>query len=111
MLNGFIQFIEAGHSWYVECAGLFLIPFLHEDVAILAGNLMLVEHRLPMPLAVGSIFAGMVASDFLLYGLGVLARRSLWIHRLLLRPGTVRMGNGWAAMSASRWRSPGSFQA
>ncbi|MGC9369767.1 MAG: VTT domain-containing protein [Paracoccaceae bacterium] len=71
---------------------LFLMPFLREDVAIVAGGLLVVEHRLPFSLALASLYAGIIASDFLLYGLGKLARRSARVRRLLLRPRLERIG-------------------
>ena len=92
MLNGLLQWIEVDHAWAVEMVGLFLIPFLHEDVAILGGSLMIVEHHLPVSLALASLYAGMVSSDFFLFGLGALARRSPWMHRKLLRPWAGRLG-------------------
>lgn len=92
-MSGLFHFLNAGYPWFAECLGLFLIPFAHEDVAIFAGSLVIVEHRLPVSLALTSIYAGMVASDFLLYGLGALARRSTWIQGLLMRPKIEHIGN------------------
>jgi len=91
-LTALARLVETDHSWLVECAGLFLTPFVHEDVAIVGGSLLVVEHRLPAPIALASLYAGMVASDMLLYGLGVLARRSGWVRRALLRPRIERLG-------------------
>lgn len=91
-MDGFVHFIEVDHPWTIECAALFLIPFLHEDVAIFGGSLMIVEHHLPVFLALASLYAGMVSSDFFLFGLGALARRSPWMHRILLRPWVERLG-------------------
>jgi membrane protein DedA with SNARE-associated domain len=87
-----MRFVEAGHSWLFECISLFVIPFVHEDVAILAGALMIVEQRLPPSLALVSIYAGIIASDLALYGLGALARRSGAVRRMLLRPRIERLG-------------------
>lgn len=92
MLSALERFAEAGHSWLIECAALFLIPFLHEDVAIWAGSLMVVEHRLPIPLALLSLYTGMISSDLLLYGIGALTRRSQWVRRMMLRPRIERLG-------------------
>jgi membrane protein DedA with SNARE-associated domain len=100
-LNGLTRFVEVDHSWIIECASLFLIPFLHEDVAILGGSLMVVEHHLPASLALASIYAGMVSSDLLLFGLGALARRSQWVHRILLRPRVERLGEWLSGNVAS----------
>lgn len=102
MLNSLPRFVDAGHSWLIECIGLFLIPFLHEDVAIVGGSLLVLEHRLPAWLVFASLFGGMVGSDMLLYGLGALARRSRWIRRIMLRPRFERIGQwlGGRATSA-----------
>jgi len=94
-----VSFVEATHSWLTECASLFLIPFLHEDVAILGGSLMVVEHRLPAYLAFTSLYAGMVSSDLLLYALGAITRRSPWARHLLVRPGIERLGQ-WLGVHA-----------
>jgi len=91
-LNDLLHFLEVDHPWAIECAALFLIPFLHEDVAILGGSLMIVEHRLPFVPALASLYAGMVASDFFLFGLGALARRNQWVRRILLRPSAEKLG-------------------
>lgn len=83
---------EAATSRSAEVIILFLMPFLREDVAIVSGGLLIVEHRLPLGLAVASLYAGIIASDFVLYGLGRLARRSARVRRLLLRPRVERIG-------------------
>lgn len=93
MLNGLLQLIEVDHPWTVECVALFLVPYLHEDIAILGASLMIVEHHLPASLALASLYAGMVSSDFFLFGLGALARRSPWVRRRLVRPWVERLGN------------------
>lgn len=91
-MSGLLHFTSGAYPWAAECLGLFLIPFAHEDVAIFAGSLIIVEHKLPASLALISIYAGMVGSDFLLYGLGALARRSPWIQGLLMRPKVEHIG-------------------
>lgn len=94
MLNDALgRFVEGDHSWIAECAALLVIPYVHEDVAILGGSLMVVEHRLPVGLALVSLYAGMVSSDLLLYGLGALARRSRWVRHMLVRPRVERLGH------------------
>jgi membrane protein DedA with SNARE-associated domain len=68
----------------VESVALFLLPFLHEDMAIFAAALLVAERRLVLGLAAASLGAGMIGRDFLLYGLGVAARRSSPARRLLI---------------------------
>ncbi|MEX2649953.1 MAG: VTT domain-containing protein [Alphaproteobacteria bacterium] len=93
MLDALERFTEAGHSWLIECLALVAGPFLHEDVAILGASLLVVEHQLPLVLALASLFAGMVSSDLALYSLGVLARRSPRVRRALLSPRIERLGH------------------
>jgi membrane protein DedA with SNARE-associated domain len=92
MFEALQHLLEAASSRSAEAIALFLMPFLREDVAIVAGGLLIVEHRMPAGLAVASLYAGIIASDFLLYGLGRLARRSARVRRLLLRPRLERIG-------------------
>lgn len=73
---------------------LFALPFIREDAAIMLGGLMVVEHGLPLGITVPSLYAGIVASDVLLFGLGRVARRSSRLRRFLLRPRVERV-TGW----------------
>jgi membrane protein DedA with SNARE-associated domain len=63
---------------------LFFAPFLHEDLAIVAAGLLIVEHRLPIAFALASVYAGVVASDMTIFGLGVAARRLPGLRRILI---------------------------
>jgi len=92
MIDLLQTFIDAQHSWFVECLVLFLAPFVHEDVAILGGSLLVVEHKLPEYLALLSLYGGMVTSDFALYGLGALARGNPRVRRLLTSRRVDRLG-------------------
>ena len=92
MIEGLQHLLEAATSRSAEALILFLMPFLREDVAIVAGGLLIVEHRMPAGLAVACLYAGIIASDFSLYGLGRLARHSARVRRLLLRPKVERTG-------------------
>ena len=93
MIDALQRFLEAGHSELFECIALFLLPFAHEDVAILGGSLLVVEHQLPVGLALLSLYGGIVTSDFAIYGLGALMRRSPRIRRMLLSPRIDRLGH------------------
>ena len=73
---------------------------LQEDVAIVATGLLAAEHFIPIPLAIGSIAAGAMISDFGLYGIGRIAithpRLRNWVEHERLLP--VR---GWLASRLS----------
>lgn len=79
-------------GWLIECAALFFATFLHEDVAIVAAGLLIVEHELPSTLALLSVYGGIVASDFFLYGLGRAARHNGWAQQLAIGPRVKRAG-------------------
>lgn len=78
----------------MESAALFLVPFLHEDMAIVAAALLVAEHRLVLSVAAMSLCLGMISRDFLLYGLGWAARRSGLARRALIGP-RVELLAGW----------------
>ncbi|WP_226582320.1 VTT domain-containing protein [Acuticoccus sediminis] len=101
MIEFFRHPLEIATSRLSEVILLFLMPFIREDVAIVAGSLLIVEHRLPQGLAFASLYAGIVASDVALFGLGRLAQRSLWVRRLIARPGMDRLGEFLRAHSVT----------
>ncbi|MDY6858795.1 MAG: VTT domain-containing protein [Pseudomonadota bacterium] len=94
MLDILQTLLDMASSRPIEALILFLAPFAREDVAIVVGGLLIVEQRLPFGLALASLYAGIVASDFLLFGLGRLARRNNRLRRLLLHP-RVERANAW----------------
>jgi len=77
-------------SWFAACAGLFFGTFLQEDVAIVAGGLLVVRHELPLIMVAISLFAGVILGDILIYGLGAAARKIPWIYRKLVNPRVER---------------------
>jgi len=85
-----IKLTGLGGSWVAESLALFLIPFVHEDVAIVGAAALIVDQAIPVTLAFASLYAGIVLSDFAVYGCGVLARRSERVNRWIAGP---RMGN------------------
>src|SRR5215217_7354723 len=60
---------------------LLFLPFAHEDLAIVLGGYIVVNDLMPLGLVAAAIYAGMVVSDFALYGLGAGARRLPWVSR------------------------------
>ena len=76
-----------------QCGGLFLMPYLHEDVAIIGAALLVAGHQLSLGWAAASLGAGMIARDLSIYGLGAAARRSPWARRLLIGPRVQQLGD------------------
>lgn len=78
----------------VECLTLFGTTFAHEDVAIVAAGFFIVEHGLRPALALGSVYGGMVASDWAIYGLGRVARSNPALRRWAVG-GRVAEAKSW----------------
>lgn len=77
----FSDFATADFSWVAKIASLLVLPFAHEDLAIIFGGYFIVNHLMPVSLVAACIYGGMVVSDFALYGIGVGARRLPWLSR------------------------------
>ena len=68
-------------SSFAKVASLLVLPFAHEDLAIILGGYIIVNDLMPVSLVGLSIYGGMVASDFALYGIGAAARHVPWLGR------------------------------
>jgi membrane protein DedA with SNARE-associated domain len=68
-------------SWIAKIGSLLLLPFAHEDLAIILGGYIIVNDLMPVALVAACIYSGMIASDFALYGIGVGARYVPWLSR------------------------------
>jgi membrane protein DedA with SNARE-associated domain len=86
-----LQISEHDYSWLAKLS-LWVLPFAHEDLAIILGGYIVVNKVMPVGLVAASIYFGMVASDFALYGIGVGARRLPWLSRYAVdgRAGRLR---------------------
>jgi membrane protein DedA with SNARE-associated domain len=71
---------------------LVVLPFAHEDLAIIFGAYFIVNDLMPVGLVAASIYGGMVASDFALYGIGAGARHIPWLHRYAVDDRVQRFG-------------------
>lgn len=60
---------------------LLLLPFAHENLAIVAAAYIVVHDLMPASLVALGLYGGLVASDFALYGIGAAARRLPWLSR------------------------------
>jgi membrane protein DedA with SNARE-associated domain len=86
--------MAAAGSGAAEAVALFFVPFLHEDVAIIAAALLIAANRLTLALAVPSLCGGMISRDLSLYALGAFARRSGKARALLISPRIQHLA-GW----------------
>ena len=77
----FSSFAPGDFSWVAKITSLLVLPFAHEDLAIIFGGYFIVNHLMPVSLVAACIYGGMVVSDFALYGIGVGARRLPWLSR------------------------------
>jgi membrane protein DedA with SNARE-associated domain len=68
-------------SGFTKITSLMVLPFAHEDLAIILGGYIIANNLMPTSLVVASIYGGIVASDFALYGIGAAARYVPWLSR------------------------------
>lgn len=68
-------------SGFTKITSLMVLPFAHEDLAIILGGYIIVNDLMPAHWVVLSIYGGIVASDFALYGIGAAARYIPWLSR------------------------------
>ena len=75
------QIASVDLSGFAKVTSLLVLPFAHEDLAIILGGYIIVNDLMPVSLVALSIYGGIVASDFALYGLGYAARYVPWLSR------------------------------
>ena len=80
-------------SSFAKVASLLVLPFAHEDFAILVGGYIIVNRLMPASLVAMSLYGGIVASDFALYGIGAAARYLPWLRRYAVDDRVQRMGD------------------
>jgi membrane protein DedA with SNARE-associated domain len=73
-----------------------ILPFAHEDIAIVIGAYFAANHLLAGGLVIAAVAGTILASDFALYAIGAAARRLPWLARRVI-DGRVR-GLGDALM-------------
>jgi membrane protein DedA with SNARE-associated domain len=79
-------------SGFAKVTSLLVLPFAHEDLAIILGGYIVVNKLMPVSLVALSIYGGMVASDFALYGIGAAARYLPWLSRYAVDDRVIRFG-------------------
>jgi len=80
-------------SWLAQFVSLLLLPFAHEDLAIVLGGYIVVNHIMPASLVALGIYGGMVGSDFALYGIGAVARRIPWLSRMAVNDRVIGLAD------------------
>jgi len=80
-------------SGLARITSLLILPFAHEDLAIVLGGYIVVNDLMPVGLVAVSIYSGMVASDFALYGIGAAARYVPWLSRFAVDERVIRFGD------------------
>lgn len=78
-------------SGFAKVTSLLVLPFAHEDLAIVLGGYLIVNEIMPAVLVVLSLYGGIVASDFALYGLGMAARWVPWLNRYAIDARVMRV--------------------
>src|SRR5664279_2980690 len=80
-------------SVFAKITSLLMLPFAHEDLAIILGGYIIVNKLMPATLVGLSIYGGIVASDFALYGIGAAARHVPWLSRCAVDDRVRRIGD------------------
>src|SRR6185312_10421000 len=75
------HFATVDFSGLAKITSLLVLPFAHEDLAIIVGGYIIVNDLMPASLVVVILYGGMVASDFALYGIGAAARHVPWLRQ------------------------------
>ncbi len=79
--------------WLAKIGSLLVLPFAHEDLAIILGGYIIINDLMPASLVALSIYGGIVLSDFALYGIGAAARHVPWLSRYAVDDRVRRFGD------------------
>lgn len=74
-------------------AGIFFLPFIQEDAAVIAAATASITGLGPVAFIFATILAGLTASDVWKYWIGYAARRYEWAHRFAEKPGVSVAGD------------------
>jgi membrane protein DedA with SNARE-associated domain len=91
-IAAFGHFATLDLSGFTKITSLMVLPFAHEDLAIILGGYIIVNDLMPASWVALSIYGGMVASDFALYGIGAAARHIPWLSRYAVDDRVRRAG-------------------
>jgi membrane protein DedA with SNARE-associated domain len=73
----------AGHSPLFQAAAIIIGTFILEDAATVVAAMQVEQGGLSIPVALGSLYVGIVLGDLGLYGLGRLSAQIGWLARRL----------------------------
>ncbi len=82
------------HHPALQAGTIIIATFILEDAATVLAAIQAATGDISIPLALGSLYVGIVLGDAGLYGLGQLARLIPWFHRLL-PPKRERVVKAW----------------
>ncbi|MGE5514485.1 MAG: hypothetical protein ACM31D_01560 [Bacteroidota bacterium] len=68
----------------LQVLAVFLATLVHEDTAIVSGAYLMHSQGMTLPVAMATLMSGVVAGDFGIYGLGILAARVVPLRRFVL---------------------------
>jgi membrane protein DedA with SNARE-associated domain len=80
-------------SLATKLMSLLVLPFAHEDLAIILGGYIIVNDLMPPGLVAVALYGGIVISDVALYGVGFGARRLSWLNRFAIDSRVRRFSN------------------
>jgi membrane protein DedA with SNARE-associated domain len=84
----------AGHDALLQAIVIIVGTFILEDAATVLAATHAASGGIAIPVALASLYAGIVLGDLGLYALGNLLRRVRWIARLV-PPDRMRQGRDW----------------
>ena len=69
----------AGHSLLFQASAIIIGTFILEDAATVMAAMQVAQGAIPIPVALGALYVGIVLGDIGLYGLGRLSARITWL--------------------------------
>jgi membrane protein DedA with SNARE-associated domain len=87
-------FAMAGHDPYLQSLVVIVGTFILEDAATVLAAIRAQSGGMSIPVALGSLYAGIVLGDLGLYGIGRLSASIPWIARLIPKP-RLNQGREW----------------
>lgn len=80
-------------SGFALYLGLFLLPFVQEDAAVVAAATASLTKMAPLEYCFIAVLSGLICSDVWKYWAGYLARKYQWAHRFAEKPGVSVAGD------------------